>query len=150
MRELELGEGVGEELGYVEARRDQCGPFVQIRWGLEQRKVVRAADWERFVHRIRRDGYTPEKLADRPGWVRFEIDEGFASDERPVAWTPKALEIPEPVWDRFMEAVGRQVFANLGHLWTGVPGAGRPEGRAVVAGVRVRDDVPPAEDDVRR
>lgn len=109
--------GFDGEGGYLEARRDRFGPFIQIRWR-QKRMVVRERAWLGFLDEVCRGGYQPLEVAGRRGWVFFEIDEGFA-ENRPVGWTPKALEVPEIVWQRFVSAGGRGSFANLGHCWTG-------------------------------
>ncbi|MFC4012426.1 hypothetical protein ACFOY2_34685 [Nonomuraea purpurea] len=105
-----------DEFGYLEARRDRFGPFVQVRWR-QMQMAVRDTAWSRFVHEVSHDIYTPEMVSDRRGWVRFEIDEGFGWRERPVGWRPKRLEIPEGVWKRFADAVRELVFAEVRHEW---------------------------------
>ncbi|MFC4011730.1 hypothetical protein ACFOY2_31180 [Nonomuraea purpurea] len=110
-----------DDPGYVEARRDRFGPFVEVRWG-QNRIVVRENGWSVFHSEIRFGGYQPAKVDGKRGWVRFEIDEGYAGTLPPVGWKPKALEVPELVWQRFVDAGGRGVFADLGYCyWAGRP-----------------------------
>ncbi|MGP3920499.1 hypothetical protein [Nonomuraea sp. 10N515B] len=114
--------------GYLEARRDDVGPFIHIRWG-QMRMAVREYAWFDFLDQIKRGLYAAEKVEGRRGWVRFEIDEALAEHERPVAWRPKVLEVPATVWDRFVDGVGQGRFASLRRFWTGVPVTEPPEAR---------------------
>ncbi|MFI7642981.1 hypothetical protein [Nonomuraea sp. NPDC049400] len=108
------------EPGYVEARRDPVGPFVEVRWQ-QVRVKVRLAAWVRFVQENRAGTYAPEKLPDRPGWVRFEIDEGLSEKNAPSGWSPKVLEVPQVVWDRFVGAVTTTALEDVGLHWMGSP-----------------------------
>ncbi|MEU6713798.1 hypothetical protein ABZ897_20180 [Nonomuraea sp. NPDC046802] len=124
------GFGVHREWGYLEARHDKFGPFVEIRWR-QKRIVVREMPWLQFLDRVRTGEYRAADVSGRADRVSFEIDEGFAEHERPVAWTPKAMEVPGIVWERFVDAVGRGCFANLGYVvWTGAPSQEPPDVRS--------------------
>ncbi|MEV1175471.1 hypothetical protein [Nonomuraea sp. NPDC049784] len=114
------GPGFESEPGYVEARRDPCGPFVVVRWW-QSRMMVRLGAWVSFAKKVKAGSYTPEKLPDQPGWVRFEIDEGFNAGNAPSGWRPKVFQIPEVVWDRFVDAVGRYALWDVGLYWMGAP-----------------------------
>ncbi|MGW4411919.1 hypothetical protein ACWEJ6_48470 [Nonomuraea sp. NPDC004702] len=112
-----------DDPGYVEARHDEAGPFVRLRWG-QVRLVTRERAWLEFLHVVKDGGYLPERVTDAPGWVRAEIDEGFSKVDRPVGWQPKVLEIPEETWSRFVDAVRADVFAGLEtEAWVGNPAA---------------------------
>ncbi|YCK33033.1 hypothetical protein ACNF49_02695 [Actinomadura sp. ATCC 39365] len=114
---------MSDDPGYVEARRDEVGPFVRLRWG-QVRLVTRERAWLDFLDAVRDGGYSPEPVADAPGWVRAEIGEGFSKRDRPVGWRPKVLEVPEETWSRFVEAVRADVFSGLtAEMWKGNPAA---------------------------
>ncbi|WP_220449843.1 hypothetical protein, partial [Nonomuraea longispora] len=72
-----------------------------------------------FVVAVGSGVYRPEQVEERRGWVCFEIDERLAVGERPVGWRVKSLWVPRRVWDRFVAAVGDEVFARVGHEWVG-------------------------------
>ncbi|NUT09580.1 MAG: hypothetical protein HOQ38_03810 [Nonomuraea sp.] len=108
-----------EDSGYVEARRDDVGPFVRLRWG-QVRLVTREKAWREFVRAVGEGRYQP--VVTVPGWVRAEIDEGFGEGDRPLGWWPKVLEIPDATWFRFVEAVRADVFSSLEPgVWAGDP-----------------------------
>ncbi|MEU6720057.1 hypothetical protein ABZ897_52105 [Nonomuraea sp. NPDC046802] len=93
--------------------------------------VVPEMPWLQFLDRVRTGEYRAADVSGRADRASFEIDEGFAEHERPLGWTPKAMEVPDIVWERFVDAVGRGCFANLGHVvWTGAPSQEPPDVRS--------------------
>lgn len=110
----------GDEWGDVQARRDRFGPFIEVRWR-QSRVAVREWAWVDFVAAVWSGVYQPERVEERRGWVCFEIDERLAEAERPVGWRVKSLRVPRSVWDRFVVAVGDEVFARVAHEWVGAP-----------------------------
>ncbi|MEU8355641.1 hypothetical protein AB0C27_06450 [Nonomuraea sp. NPDC048882] len=125
---------MSEDPGYVLVRRDACGPFVQIRYGLDVLVSVRLEVWAGFVDAVCGGRYVPQRLPERRGWVRCTLDERWEvpSDARlvvtPVGWRPKVFEVPMKVWKRFEGAARSEAFAGLGVEWTGGPetGGGQP------------------------
>ncbi|MEV4079441.1 hypothetical protein AB0J43_03995 [Nonomuraea fuscirosea] len=135
-----------DEPGCVEARRDACGPFVQVRWGWQVNVRVQAQAWAEFVEAVTRGVYSPERLPEGREWVRdaehdharhegpphracvrFTIDERF-DQVTPTGWRPKVFEVPEVVWDRFVTAARAGAFTGLTQSWQGLPSdsSGRP------------------------
>ncbi|MEV4179689.1 hypothetical protein [Nonomuraea sp. NPDC049709] len=110
-----------DDPGFLQARLDAFGPFVELRWGQRWVLRVRAAAWVAFADAVHRGRYVPERVRVRPEWVRVRIEERFDA-VAPVGWQPKVFEVPNLVWERFVNGVRAGAFAELAVLvWSGVP-----------------------------
>ncbi|MGP4102195.1 hypothetical protein [Nonomuraea sp. KM90] len=129
----------GDDPGFLQARLDAFGPFVEVRWGQRWGLRVRAQAWAEFVLAVHRGRYVPERVPVRPDWVRARIEERF-DGVAPMGWQPKVFEVPNLVWERFVNGVRAGAFAELAVLlWSGVPAAAL---RAPVNGRAGEDDAP--------
>ncbi|GAA1613210.1 hypothetical protein GCM10009733_006620 [Nonomuraea maheshkhaliensis] len=140
---MEHDESNVDEPGYVEARRDEFGPFVQVRWGSQVSWRVRAWAWawawEKFLRVVSSGVYSPERLRERrdgveaadnddppqpvavPGaWVRFTISEELGQVTL-TGWKPKIFDVPQKVRDQFVTAARAGAFNGLARDWRGLP-----------------------------
>jgi hypothetical protein len=106
--------------GHLEARHDEWGPHVYLRWSRGGQIAVKDLDFMAFKDAVGRGTYRPEPSSEQDGWIRFEIQE--ANPRSHVeGWRPKVLHIPKAVWDRFVDDIKGGVFTNLPHYWVGRP-----------------------------